>query len=509
MIRKLISILKHKIFIIGILILVQLLFLVTTIFVLSEYFVIINSLLLGLSLIVSIYIFNAKDNPSYKLTWIILIMSVPILGGFLYLLFGGQKVPKELRIRDSKAGAEFKEVIHQEEEVLKEFKQVDKSTYKQANYLWKSAGFPLYRNGSSTFYPSGEEKFKALCDDLRKAQNYIFLEYFIIEPGVMWDSILAILIEKVKAGVEVRLLYDDVGCFTTLPNHYDKILKQYGIKVKVFNKIEPKLAIQMNHRDHRKIAIIDGVIGYMGGINLADEYINAIEKYGHWKDYAVRLSGSAVWCMTLMFLQFWNYDEKQKEDILKFQVEYKEQASNGYVQPFSDAPTDEENIGEYTHMNLIHSATTYLYATTPYLIIDHEMKLALMLAAKSGVDVKILVPHIPDKKPVFMVTQANYAYLLEAGVKIYEYTPGFIHGKMMVSDDSKAMVGSVNMDYRSYYLHYECGVCLYNVKEILDMKKEFEEALSQSQEITLEMMRQIPLWKRFVMAFLNLFSPLI
>lgn len=508
MIRKLISILKHKIFIIGILILIQLLFLFATVFLLSEYFVAINFLLLGLSLVVSLYIYNSNDNPSYKMTWIILIMSVPILGGLVYLLFGGQKVPKELRIRDSKAGTEFKDAVHQDEEILKELHELDKNTYKQANYLWKKAGFPLYRNGNTTFYASGEAKFEALCNDLRKAKNYIFLEYFIIAPGVMWDTILSILIEKVKEGVDVRVLYDDVGCFTTLPKHYQKTLQQYGIKVKVFNKIEPKLVIQMNHRDHRKIAIIDGIIGYMGGINLADEYINVYEKYGHWKDYAIRLSGTAVWCITLMFLQFWNYDEKQKEDILKFQVPMKE-TQNGYIQPFSDAPTDEENIGEYTHINMINSATTYLYATTPYLIIDHEMKVALMLAAKSGVDVRILVPHIPDKKTVFMVTQANYEHLLEAGVKIYEYTPGFMHGKMMISDDHKAMVGSVNMDYRSYYLHYECGVCLYHVDEIMDMKKEFENALSQSQEITLEMMKQIPLWKRFMMAFFNLFSPLI
>lgn len=509
MIRKLISILKHKIFIIGILILVQLLFLFTTLFILSEYFVVINFLLLLLSFVVSLYIYNSNDNPSYKMTWIILIMSVPILGGFVYLLFGGQKVPKELRIRDREAFCEFREVIHQDEEILNELQQKDKNAYKQANYLWNNAGFPIYRNGGSTFYPIGESKFKALCDDLRQAKHYIFLEYFIIEPGVMWDTILSILREKVKEGIDVRVLYDDVGCFTTLPNHYQKTLQQYGIKVKVFNKIEPKLAIQMNHRDHRKIAVIDGVIGYTGGINLADEYINAIEKYGHWKDCAVRIEGEAVWCMTLMFLQFWNYDEKDNGDILRFQAKTPTTTHKGYVQPFSDAPTDEENVGEYTHINMINSATTYLYAMTPYLIIDHEMKLALTLAAKNGVDVRILVPHIPDKKTVFLVTQANYRHLLEAGVKIYEYTPGFVHGKLFISDDCKAVVGSVNMDYRSYYLHYECGVCFYDVPEILDMKKDYEDTLLKSQEITLDMIEQLPLWKKFVMAFFNLFSPLI
>ena len=509
MIRQIFSLLKNKIFIVGILILMQLLFLFFTIFLLSEYFVTINFILLFLSFIVSVYIFNRNDNPSYKMTWIILILTVPILGGFVYLLFGGQKVPKELRIRDHKALVEFKEMIHQDEVIVQEMKAIDMSAYKQANYLWRNSGFPLYRCQEVSYYPLGEDKFQALIQDLKQAHHYIFLEYFIITPGIMWDTILGILQQKVKEGVLVRVLYDDAGCFTTLDHHYDKYLQELGIEVKIFNRIEPKLAIQMNNRDHRKIAIMDGKVGYTGGINLADEYINAYVKYGHWKDNAVRIRGEAVWSLTLMFLQFWNYDIEEIEDVSKYKPTYEECTCNGYVQPFSDAPTDEENVGEYTHINMINSATKYLYATTPYLIIDHEMKVSLSLAAKNGVDVRIIVPHIPDKKSVFLVTQANYRPLLEAGVKIYEYTPGFIHSKMMIRDDVSAVIGTLNMDYRSYYLHYECGVCFYHNQEILDMKKDYEDTLLKSEEITLETIANYSIWKRMVMAFLNLFSPLI
>lgn len=506
MLRKVFSFLTLKILIIAILMLFQLMFLLTMIFLLSEYFVAVHFLLLLLSFIISVYIYNRNDNPSYKMTWIILILTVPILGGFLYLLFGGQKIPIKLRMNDGKSANPY---INQDESILMELKEKDGDAYKQANYLWKRAGFPLYRNQGTSFYPLGEEKFQALCNDLRKAKHYIFLEYFIITPGLMWDSILSILKEKANEGVDVRILYDDAGCLGSFPIGYHKTLAKDGIRVKAFNKIEPKLVMQMNNRDHRKIAVVDGLIGYTGGINLADEYINEIERFGHWKDNAVRLQGECVWSMTLMFLQFWNYNEKNVEDMMQFKPNYAFAVDGGYVQPFCDAPTDAENVGESTHMNLIHSAKSYVYAMTPYLIIDQEMKVALTLAAKNGVDVRIIVPHVPDKKSVFLVTQANYLPLLEAGVKIYEYTPGFVHGKMMISDDKMAVLGTINMDYRSYYLHYECGVCFYGTSTIMDMKKDYEDTLLKSEEITLKQMKSLPVWKRMLMGLLSLFSPLI
>lgn len=509
MIRSLFSLLKNKVLIVGVLILIQLLFLLAVILLLSEYFIAIYFMLMVLSFVVSVYILNRNDNPSYKMTWMILIMALPVLGGMIYLLFGGQKVPKKLRVRDHEALAEFKEFVYQDEGLLKQLKIEDDGAWKQANYLWRNAGFPLYQNTRVTYFPIGEAKFEKLCDVLRKAEHYIFLEYFIIAPGKMWDTILEILKEKVKAGVDVRIIYDDAGCFTTLPSRYHEILAQYGIKAKAFNPIEPKLAIQMNNRDHRKILVVDGKIAMTGGINLADEYINEIERFGHWKDNAVMLEGEAVWSLTLMFLQFWGYDEEVEEDILQFKPAQADTCHDGYVQPFCDAPTDEEHVGEYTHINMINAASSYVYIMTPYLILDHEMQTALIIAAKNGVDVRILVPHIPDKKSVFLVTQSNYRPLVEAGVRIYEYTPGFVHGKVFLCDDETAVVGTLNMDYRSYYLHYECGVWMYRSQALHDIKTDYVETLKQSQEITLEQIDSYSIWKRIAMAFLKLFSPLI
>ena len=512
MLRKLLSLLHNKIFIVTLLILIQLLVFFTIVFKVSEYFVAIYFILIALSFGISIYIINKNDNPTYKLTWVLLIMTVPVFGGLIYILFGGQKVPKELRIRDMEAEEIYQEVLWQNAKIMEELEDQDPVAYKQANYLWKNAMYPIYNHTETSFFPIGEDKFKAMVEELKKAEKFIFLEYFIIAPGIMWDTILDILIQKVKEGVEVRVLYDDAGCITTLPQDYCATLHRLGIKAKVFNPIKPRLAMQMNNRDHRKILVIDGKVGMTGGINLADEYINKKERFGHWKDCSVMLKGEAVWNLTLMFLQFWNYDEAEKDNVFDFKCDVKEFeniSNDGYVQPYSDSPTDEENVGEYTHINMINAANHYVYATTPYLVIDNEMKTALVLAAKNGIDVRILVPHIPDKWYVFAVTRSNYRDLIEAGVKIYEYTPGFVHGKTFVVDDKMAVVGTVNMDYRSYYLHYECGVWFYRSKVVMDVKKDYLETLEKSHLVTLEECKQVRLPVRIMRAILNLFSPMM
>lgn len=512
MLRKILSLLHNKIFIVAVLILIQLGVFFGIVFQLSEYFVWIYFLLIALSFIISVYVINRNDNPTYKMTWVLLIMALPVFGGLIYLLFGGQKVPKELRIRDNQAFSEYKEIIWQNAEIMEELQNSDTAAFKQANYLWKNAGFPIYKHTETTFFPIGEDKFTVMVEELKKAEKFIFLEYFIIAPGVMWDTILDILIEKVKQGVEVRVLYDDAGCITILAPDYYKVLQGLGMKAKVFNPIKPRLAIQMNNRDHRKILVIDGKVGMTGGINLADEYINAKERFGHWKDCSVMLKGEAVWNLTLMFLQFWNYDEKIKDNVFDFKPDFNEFIdieNDGYVQPYSDSPTDNENVGEYTHINMINGANRYVYATTPYLVIDNEMKTALTLAAKNGVDVRILVPHIPDKWYVFAVTRANYQPLIEAGVKIYEYTPGFVHGKTFVVDDDMAVVGTVNMDYRSYYLHYECGVWFYRSKVVMDVKQDYLHSLAKSHEVTLEECKNVKLPVRIMRSILNLFSPMM
>lgn len=512
MLRKLLSLLHNKIFIVGVLILIQLLVFFGIVLKLSEYFVFIYFVLIALSFCMSIYIINKNDNPTYKIAWVLLIMALPVFGGLIYLLFGGQKVPKELRKRDSEAVENYHEILWQNAEIMEKLEREDPVAHKQANYLWKNAIFPIYDHTETTFFPVGEAKFEAMIEELKKAESFIFMEYFIIAPGIMWDTILDILIEKVKQGVEVRILYDDAGCITTLPPDYYQTLNRLGIKAKVFNPIKPRLAMQMNNRDHRKILVIDGKVGMTGGINLADEYINKKERFGHWKDCSVMIKGEAVWNLTLMFLQFWNYDEEVKDDVFKFKAPIEELehiGHDGYVQPYSDSPTDEENVGEYTHINMINSANNYVYATTPYLVIDNEMKTALLLAAKNGIDVRILVPHIPDKWYVFAVTRSNYKDLIKAGVKIYEYTPGFVHGKTFVVDDKMAIVGTVNMDYRSYYLHYECGVWFYRSKVVMDVKQDYIQTIAKSHQISLEECKNVKLPVRIMRAILNLFSPMM
>lgn len=512
MLRKLSSLLRNKTFIVAVSIAIQFIVFLALVFSLSEYFIQFYILLITLSVIMSIYIINKDDNPTYKITWVLLITALPVFGGLIYILFGGQKVPKALRKRDSEAVANYQGVLWQNAEIMESLQHDDPIAHKQANYLWQNAIYPIYTHTETTFFKIGEEKFEAMLIELRKAERFIFLEYFIIAPGVMWDAVLDILVEKVKQGVEVRLLYDDAGCIATLPDEYYKLLAKVGIKAKVFNPIRPRLAMQMNNRDHRKILVIDGLVGMTGGINIADEYINKKERFGHWKDCSVMLKGEAVWNLTLMFLQFWNYDEYVKDDVFSFKADIKEFEDikdDGYVQPYSDSPTDDENVGEYTHINMINGANQYVYATTPYLVIDNEMKTALILAAKNGIDVRILVPHIPDKWYVFELTRHSYRALIEAGVKIYEYTPGFVHGKTFVVDDKMAVVGTVNMDYRSYYLHYECGVWFYRSSVVMDVKQDYLDTLKVSHQVTLEESKNVNIFRRIMRAIFNLFAPMM
>lgn len=511
-VKKILKIIKHKLFLVGMLIFIQLVVLFAIISTLSEYFIAIYFILVLLSAIMSVYIVNKDDNPSYKLTWVFAIMSFPVFGGLVYLMFGGQKVPKALRERDQNSQMYIQSMKWQNKKIMEELEEIDPQAQKQSRYLWETAGFPVYQNTSAQYYGLGDTLFPDLLEELEKAERFIFLEYFIIAKGIMWDSILEILKRKAKAGVDVRVIYDDMGCIRTLPEDYCKTLASYGIKAKQFNPLRPHLAIQMNNRDHRKILVIDGKVAITGGINLADEYINRLKRFGHWKDCAVMIKGEAVWSFTLMFLQFWNYGEKEKDDYFNFKEEYdsyKHIENDGYVQPFCDAPTDDDNVGEFTHINIINSANRYVYATTPYLIIDNEMKTALTLAAKNGVDVRILVPHIPDKSYAFHLTRSYYRYLIKAGVKIYEYTPGFVHSKTFVADDKTAFVGTVNMDFRSYYLHYECGVWFYRNKVVDQVKEDYLDTLEKSHLVTMEECMAVKLPIRILRAFMNLFAPLM
>jgi len=318
-----------------------------------------------------------------------------------------------------------------------------------------------------------------------------------------------VLAEKAAAGVDVRVLYDDIGCIFTLPRKYPSVLKKKGIKCCVFNRFLPRLSVRMNNRDHRKILIVDGKTAYTGGINLADEYINEKVRFGHWKDTGILLHGDAVWSLTVMFLNMWNFTAGTNEDFSIFRPEPVQSSGKGFVQPYTDSPLDDEPVVETVYLNLINRAKDYVYLTTPYLIIDHATTMALVSAAKSGADVRIITPHIPDKKIIFEVTRAHYLSLLEAGVRIYEYTPGFIHAKNFVVDDQYATVGTVNMDYRSMFLHFENGVVLYNTPTIMDIKIDFLATQALSQEVTLKDCKSISLFRRILRALLRVFAPLM
>ncbi len=502
----------NRMVIVGILILLQLGLLVMVIWNLSTYFVYFYGISVLLSAVVLLHLISTDQNPSYKLAWTIPILLFPVFGGFFYILAGNAKMNKKLTKGLSEIYNRTVPFLQQNPEIIEDIQKQDKNVANQAKYIKDFSLFPIYKNTSSEYLSPGEKFYEKLLEELKKAKHFIFLEYFIIQEGVMWDSILEILEEKAEQGVDVRLIYDDIGCLKTLPYKYDERIRKSGIKCMVFNRLAPVISFIMNNRDHRKITVIDGHTGFMGGINLADEYINEYERFGHWKDAAIMLKGEAVWNLTMMFLQMWELNHKVKEDYEMFKpYKYHPEPfeSDGYVQPYGDSPLDHETVGENVYLNILHKATDYVYIETPYLIVDNEMVVALELAAKSGVDIRIITPHIPDKWYVHTLTRAYYLPLIEAGVKIYEYTPGFIHSKAYVSDDEIGVVGSINMDYRSLYLHFECATWLYKTKTVAQIKEDFLKTLELCTPITEDDCIRIGWGKKLIRAILRLFAPLM
>ena len=508
---KLLRFLFSRMVIVGIMITIQFALFLLLLVKFTHISGIISMLFTIISALVVLWIINKSDNPAYKLAWIIPILIFNITGGVLYIILGNKKPSKNMRRELEKVQFRTSKVLYQDIDVIKEIEQDNKTVLGHSNYINNASGFPIYKNTEVKYYKSGEDNYEDLIKELKKAKKYIFMEYFIIEEGKMWNSILEILEQKAKEGIDVRLMYDDMGCISLLPYGYDKELEKKGIKCIAFNPFKPLLSLAMNNRDHRKITVIDGHTGFTGGINLADEYINEKIRFGHWKDTGIMLKGDAVWNLTIMFLEMWNAVRKTDNNFLIYrpQVNQVETIVNdGYVQPYGDSPLDEEIVGENVYMNIINSAKDYVYIFTPYLIIDNEMMTSLCLAAKRGVDVKIVTPGIPDKKTVFKLTRSYYPQLIAAGVKIYEYTPGFIHAKVFICDDEIATVGTINMDYRSLYLHFECGVYLYKTKCIKDIKQDAIDTIAVSHEFSKEDLkdsRRHALWQ----AILRVFAPLM
>lgn len=511
--KKLISILIGRPFAIAFLILLQFLILIGLVYSLGMYIYTLTIIFRILSYLTLLYIINRQDNPSYKLAWSIGILAFPEVGWMCYLLLGGRKIPKALQKDMILSVNESMPLLVQNETVLNDLAKHDFDLHRQMSYVLNNAYFPIYNQTKVNYFSSGEEIFPEIIAELKKAKHFIFMEYFIVDYGYFWDEVLAVLKQKVQENVEIKFLYDDGGCVNTLSNSFIKEMNTLGIKCAIFNPLKARLAVTMNNRDHRKITVIDNQVAFMGGFNLADEYINKISRFGYWKDSGCKITGDAVWSATVMFLQFYNYaahNDKIEYDDYYLQAKTKDHSlKDNYVQIFSDSPTDSEPLGLNVHLNLINNAKDYIYIHTPYLVIDHTVKSSLILAAKNGVDVRIIVPYIPDKWYVLLVTQAQFKELIEGGVRVYEYTPGFIHSKAMFIDDKIGLCGTINMDYRSYYLHYECGILYNDAEEIKKMKADYFATLNECHEVTLLEVINYSLIKRLLQALFNLLSPLM
>lgn len=466
--------------------------------------------LLGAFLI--IFIINRDEPAEFKLTWIIPICLFPVLGALIYIFVisnvGGFGLKKRMYdcMKDSEG------LLYTSKETKEVLKQYPADFQGFARYMEQRAGYPVYHNSSAVYYPIGEDKFKDLLRELKKAEKFIFLEYFIVERGVMWNAVLDILKEKVKEGVEVRVMYDGMCSILLLPYRYPKELQKYGIKAKMFAPIMPFLSTNQNNRDHRKIVVIDGKVAFTGGINLADEYINQKEVYGHWKDVAVKITGDAVRSFTVMFLQMWNVSENGKENYAGYlqDVEYEQPLyHDGFVIPYGETPTRKEAVAKRVYESMMNSATKYVHIMTPYFIVEREFLDSMRYAAERGVEVAMILPHIPDKKIVYYIARTFYPELLRAGIKVYEYTPGFVHAKAITADDSSAVVGTVNLDYRSFYHHFECGAFFYDNKVVGKAEEDFQNTLLNCQEVTMDYYKKIPLIQKLTGRIFRLFAPLM
>ena len=499
---------QNRIIISALLLLVQILFLFTSLYDVSRGSAKAFALSTLLGVVTTIFILNKRGNPDHKVGWIIFILIFPIFGISVYLLWGGGRVLPHLKKKMRICESHYTPYLKSEKKVLDHMEYFDISHSRQADYLANESGFPLYDNSSAEYLPSGEKFFDRLLEELENAKKYIYMEFFIIAEGYMWESIFKILKKKASEGVEIKIIFDDFGSIKRQHRDFLAKLKSAGIEVSVFNPIYPLFNNFLNNRNHRKIVVIDGVLAITGGVNIGDEYINRQKRFGHWMDSAVIIKGNAVKSFLCMFLTMWEFITGKRTDF-KSHVADSQIVDDGFALPYSDGPLNDRNPAEGIYMQILNSAQKYVYIMTPYLVIDNMMTAALCLAAKSGIEVCIVTPHIPDKSYVHNVTRYNYLELLRAGVKIYEYTPGFLHSKVFLSDDCISTVGSVNMDYRSFVFHFECGVWLCNKDTALNIKQHFREVLAVSQQIKLEDWKKRPLFDRIKQGLLHIFGPLM
>ncbi|MBR4072508.1 MAG: cardiolipin synthase [Clostridia bacterium] len=506
--------LKHKrgiriqtrIIVCAILMLIQIGALFMMVYNISLASKLIQNLSIAAATVTVIFIVNRRGNPSYKIAWIIFILVFPIFGISVFLLWGSGSVFPFMKRRMTECESHYIPLLKKDPAIHNKLNYHDFLHARQADYLYHESGYPLFSDSTVEYLSPGEKFLPRFLEELRAAQKYIYLEFFIIAEGNMWEQVNQILVEKVKSGVEVKVLFDDFGSIKRQHKDFITRLQNSGIEVAVFNKITPSPNIFVNNRNHKKVVVIDGKVAVTGGLNLADEYINELPRFGYWMDCAVIIKGDATKSFLAMFCSTWEFTTGKKIDMESHIYEHNIKNDN-FVLPYSDDPLNDCNPAEGIYMQILNSAQKYVYITTPYLILDSTMIRTLSIAAKSGIDVKIITPHIPDKWYVHPVTQYNYLELLEAGVKIYEYTPGFIHSKIFVSDDTVATVGTVNMDYRSFMLHFECGVWMSCPQTAVEIKEHFLKLLDESQEIVLEKWRKRGIKKRLKQAILHVFAP--
>ena len=461
-------------------------------------------------------LFSSDMDATGKLTWLLLMSLFPVPAALFYLFTEKDVGHRALKERIKELISETKDALPQDPDCIQREDLVASGTDDLCRYLNRSGCFPIYEDTEVRYLSSGEEKLALLLEELEKAKEFIFLEYFIISEGQMWGKILKILADKAAQGVEVRVTYDGMCEIALLSSDYPRRLESLGIKCKPFAPIHPFLSTHYNYRDHRKILVIDGKVAFTGGINLSDEYVNVIQPFGKWKDAAVMLKGKAVESFTLMFLTLWNVTEQNPtwhqylQSSSKAYGSAKDNASDlGYVMPYADCPLDEYKVGENVYMDVLNRAKSYVHVMTPYLILDNELEQSLKFAAERGIDVKLILPGIPDKKTAYSLAKSHYRYLVEAGIQIYEYTPGFVHAKVFVSDDEKAVVGTINLDYRSLYHHFECATYLYRTPCVKDVEADFQKTLAQCRQVTLETIRHERLFYRVLGRLLKFIAPLM
>ncbi|MBQ7345522.1 MAG: cardiolipin synthase [Oscillospiraceae bacterium] len=454
-----------------------------------------------------VYLLNSRLDPTAKICWLVVIFLAPLFGSMLFLFTQSELGQGAMKIRLRFLRQQSQGAIRQDPEVLEALRQADPGAAAMTHYVARTGCYPVFSGQAVTYFPLGEDKLRRLLQELEKAEKYIYLEYFIIDEGLMWGKILQILARKAKQGVDVRVMYDGTCEFSLLPRSYPRKLEELGIRCKVFSRVTPFVSTHYNYRDHRKILVIDGAVAFNGGINLADEYINHVPKHGHWKDTAVMVEGAAARSFALMFLQLWDLTERVPTPLPEGRAS--DITAEGFVMPYADDPLDQELVGRQVYMDLLDRAKNYVHIMTPYLILDAELEGAICYAAKRGVEVALLLPGIPDKKIPYAMAKSHYKRLLDAGVKIYEYTPGFVHAKVLVCDDKEAVVGTINLDYRSLYHHFECATYLYGAACIGDIEDDFTHCVRKSRTVTYETVRREK-WHVKLMGYLmKLVAPLM